>query len=940
MDFSLSANPSKVAPGDTISLVWSGSSDRPDPDWIALVPVGAPNTDYSQGWWLTHEGAISGSLDVFAHLDEGEYEFRYLLPTQRGGYSNVVRSNVVTVETGAGAGTGAGTGPSGLGLPSNLVLAAGDRTAGTGGTVQIPITLEGTQPVGNINLTLTYDPQVAQVEVNVLRGGLIGGVLFQANRNVSGEIKFGFATTGRISPGGSVAVVEFRAVGQEGSSTSLALTDIQVNDVDGNLLNVRTRSGRLTIQPSFLGDGDGDGRTTEVDALMALQMSVGLRPEDLVLDADGDGNVTSNDARILLQQAVGGAVIIATTIPGIESVQSFSAKQIIAGSAVMIIGENFASNFDLNLVLFGDKSVAVLESSNTPTATEIQVIVPPISGPTTVTVTNLSTGFTSASLELDVAPFEVRANPGSFIATLDMAEEMLNLATSRSDGRDTFGAEWDAILQELNDATADLAESRAAFAELEPKGRDLLDGIVGSTGIPGLIRQNLDEVRAAVSPTAGYPNARASVMLSPIALNDSSIFHKIGTGIYYTGTAVAAGGATCATTLGALAKTSAETTIVVPLIAPITLPAAEVMVKAAAVCTLVAIGGGAVALLGKGIQSVTQGPANIVITRFRPEKAAAGDEVLIEGTGFDIPFFPPERLRYQFVELQGILPGRSSSKEPKRATATYISPTRVSFTVPSGFTCGLVNVRLGIRVPPDPTDWSPSYSYRIRPILETIRPSSGKAGDHISIDGTGLAGCPATLTFGTDRSQVERQVGGIFLEVPSGQAEGTVDVFVEVDGVKSNIIKFNIEAGLHVCKWPGFHDSPRPPGVQAPLPAPIFGSLAASPCNITVDELIRQLTPPPDHWAVYKAGSIGLFVDVSDQQVVGAKETCRLAYGGLCGSGITLAQYGFTQVKGPFPTRDGAMAAICSEVSDIRYVLGVTWGTYQGEGFAVGNLRC
>ena len=51
------------------------------------------------------------------------------------------------------------------------------------------------------------------------------------------------------------------------------------------------------------GDGNGDGRITAVDALIALKMFVGLKTEDLVLDMDGDGRVTPDDARRLLTLA-------------------------------------------------------------------------------------------------------------------------------------------------------------------------------------------------------------------------------------------------------------------------------------------------------------------------------------------------------------------------------------------------------------------------------------------------------------------------------------------------------------------------------------------------------------------------------------------------------------------------------------------------------------
>lgn len=53
------------------------------------------------------------------------------------------------------------------------------------------------------------------------------------------------------------------------------------------------------------GDCDGDLQLTEVDALCALEMSVQLRPVELIIDMDNSGDVTSRDAVVILQKAVG-----------------------------------------------------------------------------------------------------------------------------------------------------------------------------------------------------------------------------------------------------------------------------------------------------------------------------------------------------------------------------------------------------------------------------------------------------------------------------------------------------------------------------------------------------------------------------------------------------------------------------------------------------------
>jgi hypothetical protein len=65
---------------------------------------------------------------------------------------------------------------------------------------------------------------------------------------------------------------------------------------------------QAAAQPaSVMGDADGDGRCTEADALVALQMGVGLGiPQASHMDVDGDNRVTEVDALRILMWAVAG----------------------------------------------------------------------------------------------------------------------------------------------------------------------------------------------------------------------------------------------------------------------------------------------------------------------------------------------------------------------------------------------------------------------------------------------------------------------------------------------------------------------------------------------------------------------------------------------------------------------------------------------------------
>src|SRR5215471_12181802 len=92
--FTLTATPSQVLPGGQLTVNWTAPSGRPTNDWIALYKVGDANTSY--GSWQYTQGATSGSFAITAPSQAGRYEFRYLL---QGGYTDVVRSNVVPITT-------------------------------------------------------------------------------------------------------------------------------------------------------------------------------------------------------------------------------------------------------------------------------------------------------------------------------------------------------------------------------------------------------------------------------------------------------------------------------------------------------------------------------------------------------------------------------------------------------------------------------------------------------------------------------------------------------------------------------------------------------------------------------------------------------------------------------------------------------------------------
>jgi len=183
---------------------------------------------------------------------------------------------------------------------------------------------------------LEYDPAVIKIEGSPVKGKLLDNALFSENPATAGLLHSGFAQTSGLSGSGTVLNVPFRITGKPGDKTPLSLRVTTINDPNGGAPKIEQISGEIEITNSDgtlnggnggsgngsgngtgngnggtglggipHGDCDGDLHLTELDALCALEMSVQLRPVQLVMDLDNSGDVTSRDAVVILQTAVG-----------------------------------------------------------------------------------------------------------------------------------------------------------------------------------------------------------------------------------------------------------------------------------------------------------------------------------------------------------------------------------------------------------------------------------------------------------------------------------------------------------------------------------------------------------------------------------------------------------------------------------------------------------
>ena len=191
---------------------------------------------------------------------------------------------------------------------SRMTLQAGQRNVVAGGEVWVPVWMIKGANVANLNFEMAYDTGVVAAVRGVNRGSFFSTALQQANTEEAGIARFGYAQTTGENGTGPVAWIKFKAVGRPGDRTSLRLSVTSLNEPGGSIVPIDRIDGLVQIvgpDGMLPGDCDGNGILSEVDALCALQMSVKLVPESLVLDLDKNQAVNSRDSTLILQKAVG-----------------------------------------------------------------------------------------------------------------------------------------------------------------------------------------------------------------------------------------------------------------------------------------------------------------------------------------------------------------------------------------------------------------------------------------------------------------------------------------------------------------------------------------------------------------------------------------------------------------------------------------------------------
>ncbi|WP_456369405.1 cohesin domain-containing protein [Geoglobus sp.] len=207
--------------------------------------------------------------------------------------------------------------------PSLTTVKLGSARASAGDVVQIPVEVAKASNLGSINLVVTY-PSDSIEAVEVIQGSLTENSLFDYNVE-NGKIRVGISDAAGMSGDGSLFYIRFKIIEDKESSEkrrimgdmqgivdfngnvhSISVEEYDVYDVDGNRINPVIVDGTIEVvseEEANKGDVNGDGFVNSLDALLALQMSVGKINPKPVADMDGDGKVLAKDATEIMKLA-------------------------------------------------------------------------------------------------------------------------------------------------------------------------------------------------------------------------------------------------------------------------------------------------------------------------------------------------------------------------------------------------------------------------------------------------------------------------------------------------------------------------------------------------------------------------------------------------------------------------------------------------------------
>ena len=180
-------------------------------------------------------------------------------------------------------------------------------SARVGQRVQIPVQLDKAS-LGTLTFTVKYDHTKLKY-VSCTESTFDMCDVYAGN---TGVIRAACIDNDAVSAG-RLAVLTFEVIAPSACLTDLTLVVEEAYDGSDKAVSVTGGTWELSVVKTVLGDLNGDGQVTAIDARWALQAASGTRTlneeQKAAADINGDGKITAIDARWILQAASGTRVL-------------------------------------------------------------------------------------------------------------------------------------------------------------------------------------------------------------------------------------------------------------------------------------------------------------------------------------------------------------------------------------------------------------------------------------------------------------------------------------------------------------------------------------------------------------------------------------------------------------------------------------------------------
>lgn len=198
----------------------------------------------------------------------------------------------------------------------NATLSADTVTASAGGTVTVPVRLEGNPGFTNFAVSLEYDKeQLTLVSLNTesadgnayLCGSLTAGNPEWKTEEGTANGYFTGASAEVITGDGILFTATFRlATDFSGPATVKPVVHYLRNGGEAGFADVTVTAKAGSISNYIPGDVNDDGEVTLEDAMMTYNASIGIIKENDRMDINQDGEITLVDAMTIYNLSLGG----------------------------------------------------------------------------------------------------------------------------------------------------------------------------------------------------------------------------------------------------------------------------------------------------------------------------------------------------------------------------------------------------------------------------------------------------------------------------------------------------------------------------------------------------------------------------------------------------------------------------------------------------------